>query len=85
MSLKFSDDGINAIAKIAHTLNTETANVGARRLKTVMAKLLEDLKFDAHKMTGKSELRKKHFAIWCAGISLCLCLCLCLCVCVCSC
>jgi len=54
VSLKFSDDGINEIAKIAHTLNTETANVGARRLKTVMAKLLEDLKFDAHKMTGKT-------------------------------
>lgn len=30
-----------------------TANVGARRLKTVVAKLLEDVKFDAHKMAGQ--------------------------------
>lgn len=34
---------------------TATANVGARRLKTVVAKLLEDVKFDGHKRSGESK------------------------------
>eukprot|EP00922_Rhytidocystis_sp_ex-Travisia-forbesii_P060998 GHVS01090475.1.p1 GENE.GHVS01090475.1~~GHVS01090475.1.p1 ORF type:complete len:303 (+),score=57.22 GHVS01090475.1:699-1607(+) len=47
--LKFTEDAIVEIARIAHQLNTVSANVGARRLKTVMSKILEEIKFEAHR------------------------------------
>eukprot|EP00921_Rhytidocystis_pertsovi_P013513 GHVQ01021860.1.p1 GENE.GHVQ01021860.1~~GHVQ01021860.1.p1 ORF type:complete len:279 (+),score=58.81 GHVQ01021860.1:70-837(+) len=49
VDLKFTDDAVTEIAKTAYELNTATANVGARRLKTVMSKILEEIKFTAHR------------------------------------
>jgi ATP-dependent HslUV protease ATP-binding subunit HslU len=45
--LEFKEDGIRAIADFAARVNERTENIGARRLHTVMEKLLEDLSFDA--------------------------------------
>jgi ATP-dependent HslUV protease ATP-binding subunit HslU len=45
--VRFSDDAIEAIAEIAHKVNQETQNIGARRLHTILEKLLEDLSFEA--------------------------------------
>ncbi len=47
VELSFAPDGIEAIARIAAEVNTTVENIGARRLATVMEKLLEDLSFDA--------------------------------------
>ncbi|WP_448586196.1 ATP-dependent protease ATPase subunit HslU [Thermaurantiacus sp.] len=47
VSLSFAPDGIEAIARIAAEVNERVENIGARRLATVMEKLLEDLSFDA--------------------------------------
>ena len=44
--LKFTDDGIETIAQIAFQVNESTENIGARRLHTVMEKLLEDVSFN---------------------------------------
>ena len=57
MEIKFSKNSLAEIAKIAYTVNEQTENIGARRLHTIMEKLLEDISFDA------SELRGKSFAI----------------------
>ena len=43
IELEFTDDAINAIAEIAAKVNESTENIGARRLHTVMSKLLEEL------------------------------------------
>lgn len=43
----FSDDGIDALAEIADRVNRNTENIGARRLHTILEKVLEDLLFDA--------------------------------------
>lgn len=45
--LDFTDDGCDAIAEIAQQVNDSAENIGARRLHTVMEKLLEDLAFNA--------------------------------------
>jgi ATP-dependent HslUV protease ATP-binding subunit HslU len=45
--IEFADDGIRRLAEIAHSVNEKTENIGARRLYTVMEKLLEDMSFDA--------------------------------------
>ena len=47
LELDFSDDGLDTIAEMAYKVNQESENLGARRLHTVMEKLLEDLLFDA--------------------------------------
>lgn len=51
--LVFTPESIRRIASIAYELNTMSANIGARRLKTVLAKLLEDFKFDVKKYRGQ--------------------------------
>jgi len=47
VTLSFAADGIRRLAEIAHAVNEKTENIGARRLYTVMEKLLEELSFDA--------------------------------------
>ncbi|SDY72417.1 ATP-dependent HslUV protease ATP-binding subunit HslU [Evansella caseinilytica] len=51
IKLKFSDDAIHKIALIATEVNDETENIGARRLHTILEKLLEDLSFEASEIT----------------------------------
>ncbi|HIH2762680.1 MAG TPA: ATP-dependent protease ATPase subunit HslU [Candidatus Azoamicus sp. MARI] len=47
VEIKFTNDSITCIANIAYNINQNTENIGARRLQTVMEKLLEDILFDA--------------------------------------
>ncbi len=47
VDLSFSDDAVKKIAEIAETVNQRTENIGARRLHTLMERLLEDILFDA--------------------------------------
>ncbi|AQS51863.1 ATP-dependent protease ATPase subunit HslU [Paenalcaligenes hominis] len=47
VNLEFKEDGIRRLAELAFEVNERTENIGARRLYTVMEKLLEDLSYDA--------------------------------------
>ncbi len=51
LDLEFTDDGITRIAEIAWQVNESTENIGARRLHTVMERLLEEISFDAGEST----------------------------------
>jgi ATP-dependent HslUV protease ATP-binding subunit HslU len=50
VKLAFSDDAVDALAGYAHKVNQTTQNIGARRLYTIMERLLEDLSFEASDM-----------------------------------
>jgi ATP-dependent HslUV protease ATP-binding subunit HslU len=54
VELSFTDDGIERLAELAFSVNESTENIGARRLYTVMEKLLEELSFDATKKSGQT-------------------------------
>ena len=54
VTISFTDDGIRAIAKIAAQVNETVENIGARRLQTVMEKLLEEVSFDAEDRKGET-------------------------------
>ncbi len=54
LELSFSEDGIERIAEIAWKVNETTENIGARRLHTVMEKLLEPLSYDAPTLAEKA-------------------------------
>ncbi len=53
LELEFNDEAIKEIAKIASRANEEMQDIGARRLHTVIEKLLEDLSFEADEYAGK--------------------------------
>ena len=50
--LEFRSDGIRRLAEIAHAVNEKQENIGARRLYTVMERLIEDVSFHAARRTG---------------------------------
>ncbi len=54
VTIDFTDDGIAAVARIAAEVNGEIENIGARRLQTVMEKLLEEVSFDAEHRQGET-------------------------------
>lgn len=54
VTLNFSDDAIDALAKLAAEINAAVENIGARRLHTVLEKLLEDISFTATDRGGES-------------------------------
>jgi ATP-dependent HslUV protease ATP-binding subunit HslU len=53
VELVFTEDGLMEIAKIAYSLNQRLENIGARRLYTVIEKVLEDVSFEAPEIEGK--------------------------------
>ena len=54
VQVAFADSGIKRIAEIAYSVNEKTENIGARRLYTVMEKLLEEVSFAASEATGQT-------------------------------
>jgi ATP-dependent HslUV protease ATP-binding subunit HslU len=54
VNLQFSADGVHRIAEIAFDVNESNENIGARRLHTVMERLLESLSFEASDRGGES-------------------------------
>jgi ATP-dependent HslUV protease ATP-binding subunit HslU len=53
VQLEFADDGIDAIADIAAHVNASVENIGARRLQTVMERVLDEISFSATERTGE--------------------------------
>ena len=54
VTLRFQADGVKRLAEIAYAVNEKTENIGARRLYTVMEKLLEEISFDAGKRNAET-------------------------------
>ena len=53
LNIEFSSDGVRRIAEIAYEVNEGTENIGARRLHTILERLLEEISFDAADLGGK--------------------------------
>ena len=53
VELKFSDDGIDTIANLASEVNSNVENIGARRLHTIMERVLDDISFTATDRAGE--------------------------------
>jgi len=56
VTISFTEDGITSIAQAAWQVNERTENIGARRLHTVMERLMEDLSFEASDKSGSSTI-----------------------------
>jgi ATP-dependent HslUV protease ATP-binding subunit HslU len=54
VTLEFTEDAIGAVADLAAEINAGIENIGARRLHTVLEKLLEDISFDASEKGGET-------------------------------
>jgi ATP-dependent HslUV protease ATP-binding subunit HslU len=53
VDLQFRDDGVDELARIAAEVNERMENIGARRLYTVMERLLDTISFDAADLRGQ--------------------------------
>ncbi len=60
MQLEFSADAIRRLAEISHSVNERTENIGARRLYTVMERLLEEISFTAVNYNGTLTIDKNY-------------------------
>ena len=54
LKMNFSEDGVASIARFAALVNEQTENIGARRLHTILEKVLEEISFDAPDMKKRS-------------------------------
>jgi len=54
VTLRFADDGLDEMASVATDLNERAENIGARRLHTIMERVLEDLSFEASAHKGET-------------------------------
>ena len=61
VEIDFTEDGVDAIADVAVEVNSNVENIGARRLMTVMEKILDEISFDATDMDGEQiTINEKH-------------------------
>jgi len=60
VDLEFTDSGIDAIARLATLVNEQTENIGARRLHTMMEKVLEGVSYEAPERGGKSTVDEAY-------------------------
>ena len=61
VNLEFSEDGIDMLAKISAEVNSSVENIGARRLHTIIEKVLDDISFNATDKTGETITVDKKF------------------------
>ena len=61
VNLEFSEDGIDMLAKISAEVNSSVENIGARRLHTIIEKVLDDISFDAADKAGETITVDKKF------------------------
>jgi ATP-dependent HslUV protease ATP-binding subunit HslU len=61
IELVFQEDAVEELAQIAHDVNSRTENIGARRLHTVMERLLDDVSFNAHELKGQQILITRKY------------------------
>ena len=61
VELKFSDDGIEMLAKISAEVNSSVENIGARRLHTIIEKVLDDISFNATDKSGETIIINKDY------------------------
>ena len=54
VNLEFSEDGIDMLAKISAEVNSSVENIGARRLHTIIEKVLDDISFNATDRAGET-------------------------------
>jgi len=61
VALEFADSGVQRLAEVAFEVNERTENIGARRLHTVMERLLENVSFEAADRSGSSVLINREY------------------------
>ena len=61
VELKFTDDGIDMLAKISAEVNSSVENIGARRLHTIIEKVLDDISFNATDKAGETIIIDKNY------------------------
>ncbi len=54
VAVEFSEDGLDELARVAQAVNQQTENIGARRLHTILERVLEGISFEAPERSGSA-------------------------------
>ena len=63
VDLDFTDDGIDMLAKLSAEVNSSVENIGARRLHTIIEKVLDDISFNASDKSGEKVIIDKQYVV----------------------
>ena len=61
VELEFTEDGMDMLAKLSAEVNASVENIGARRLHTIIEKVLEDISFNASDRSGEKIIVNKSY------------------------
>ena len=61
VDLEFTDDGIDMLAKLSAEINSSVENIGARRLHTIIEKVLDEISFNASDKSGEKIIIDKKY------------------------
>lgn len=61
VELEFTEDALKRVSEIAYSVNSRTENIGARRLYTIMERLLEEISFEASEMSNEKVVIDQHY------------------------
>ena len=61
VDLEFTEDGIKTLAKLSAEVNSSVENIGARRLHTIIEKVLDDISFNASDKSGEKIIIDKNY------------------------
>ena len=61
VDLEFTEDGIDMLAKLSAEVNASVENIGARRLHTIIEKVLDDISFNASDKSGEKIIINKSY------------------------
>ena len=63
VNLEFSEDGIDMLAKLSTEINSTVENIGARRLHTIIEKVLDEISFVASDKAGQKVIIDKNYVV----------------------
>ena len=63
VELQFTDDGIDMLAKLSAEVNSSVENIGARRLHTIIEKVLDEISFTASDKSGEKVIIDKNYVL----------------------
>ncbi|MGT0150189.1 hypothetical protein ACT691_14630 [Vibrio metschnikovii] len=64
VDISFTEDGIKQIAEAAWQVNESTENIGARRLHTVMERLMDEISYEATERPGSQMVIDGDYVMW---------------------
>ncbi|MEJ7837509.1 MAG: HslU--HslV peptidase ATPase subunit, partial [Thermomicrobiales bacterium] len=62
-TVQFTEDGLREVARLADQVNQQSEDIGARRLQTILEKVIEEISFEASDMAGSTVVINRDYVV----------------------